>query len=99
MFTRDEIERAFAHYQEVAAKAAATNDWRAWADLFTEDARYVEHHYGEFNGREAIFTWISETMKMPPNDEMTSFPIAWYVIDEEKGWVVCCVLNRMRDPG
>jgi len=50
-FTRDELERAFAHYQEVAAKAAAANEWRPWADMFTDDAEYVEHHYGVFHGR------------------------------------------------
>ena len=98
-FTRAELERAFAHYQEVAATAAAANEWRPWADLFTEDAEYVEHHYGVFHGREEIYRWISETMKTPPNDEMTSFPIEWHVTDDEKGWIVCCVQNRMRDPG
>jgi len=30
---------------------------------------------------------------------MPEFPIEWYVIDEEKGWVVCQVWNRMEDPG
>ena len=98
-YSRQEIEEAFAHYQSVAATAAAANEWRAWADLFTEDAEYVEHHFGRFRGREAIFNWITETMHAPPNDEMNAFPIEWYVIDETKGWVVCCVQNRMRDPG
>jgi len=98
-FTRQEIEDAFANYQAVAAKAAAANEWRAWADLFTEDAEYVEHHFGKFKGREAIFNWITSTMHTPPNDEMNAFPIEWYVIDDQKGWVVCCVQNRMRDPG
>ena len=30
---------------------------------------------------------------------MRSFPIDWYVIDEEKGWVLCSVRNVMDDPG
>jgi len=30
---------------------------------------------------------------------MPEFPIEWYVIDEDRGWVVCQVWNRMRDPG
>ena len=98
-YTRDEIEAAFANYQAVAAVAAAANEWRAWADLFTEDAEYVEHLFGRFQGREAIFRWITDTMHTPPNDNMNAFPIDWYVIDADKGWVVCSVLNRMRDPG
>lgn len=98
-FTRSEIEQAFSHYQEVAAKAASSGDWAPWAELFTEDATYVEHHFGTYNGRAAILRWISETMAMPPNDSMTSFPVAWYVIDEARGWVVCAIDNVMKDPG
>ena len=90
-FTRREMEEAFSRYQEVAARAASSGNWRPWADLFTEDATYIEHHFGEFQGREAIFQWISQTMATPPNDSMTSFPIAWYVIDEARG------LGRLRD--
>ena len=98
-FTRDEIDRAFEHYRAVAKEAGTANDWRAWADLFTEDATYIEHHFGEMHGREAIFEWISTTMKQPINDEMTEFPSDWYVIDEDKGWVITAIWNRMNDPG
>jgi hypothetical protein len=97
--TRDEIERAYAHYRQTAAEAGASGQWDAWADLFTEDAEYVEHLYGTFRGREAIRQWITTTMAEYPNNEMTEFPADWWVIDEERGWVVCQVLNRMADPG
>jgi hypothetical protein len=30
---------------------------------------------------------------------MQAFPIEWYSIDEDRGWVICKVLNRMRDLG
>ena len=30
---------------------------------------------------------------------MPEFPIDWYVVDEERGWIVCQVENRMEDPG
>jgi ketosteroid isomerase-like protein len=98
-YSRAEIEETFARYQDVAAKAAVSGDWGDWAEMFTEDATYIEHHFGNFNGRAAIREWIEKTMATPPNNEMTSFPIEWYVIDEEKGWVVCCVQNRMADIG
>lgn len=96
---REEIEEAFARYQEVAARAGASGDWNQWADLFTEDATYLEAHYGRFEGREEIRRWITSTMAEYPNNEMTEFPIDWYVVDDERGWVVCRVWNRMRDPG
>lgn len=97
--TRDEIEQAYAHYRATAAEAGASGKWDTWADLFTEDAVYVEHLYGRFEGREAIRTWISTTMTEPLNREMTDFPADWWVIDEDRGWVVCAVWNRMQDIG
>ena len=98
-WSRDELEQAFALYQETALKAGASGDWRSWADLFTEDATYIEHHYGTFGGREAIYNWIQSTMSAPLNREMKYFPIEWYIIDDEKGWIVAQVWNRMVDPG
>ena len=98
-YSRDEIEQAYAHYRATAAAAGASGQWDAWADLFTEDAVYIEHLYGRFEGREAIRTWISTTMAEPLNREMTDFPADWWVIDEDRGWVVCAVWNRMQDIG
>jgi hypothetical protein len=98
-FSRDEIEEAFAEYQRRAAHAGATGDWDQWVDQFTPDVTYREHHYGTFDGREAVREWISETMTAPPFDEMTEFPIEWHVIDEDKGWVICWVWNRFADLG
>jgi hypothetical protein len=98
-WTRDELEQAFANYQRVARRAGTTGDWNAWADLFTEDATYVEHLFGTFGGREAIRRWITAAMGSFPGNAMPHFPIEWYVIDEDRGWVVCQVWNRMADPG
>ncbi|MCH7789172.1 MAG: nuclear transport factor 2 family protein [Acidobacteria bacterium] len=98
-WSRDELEEAFANYQRVALQAGTSGDWNDWADMFTEDATYKEHLYGEMGGREAIRRWITKTMAEYPNNEMHFFPIEWYIIDEERGWVVCQVWNRMADPG
>jgi uncharacterized protein (TIGR02246 family) len=98
-FTRGELEEAFAAFQRAAATAGATGDWSAWADQFTEDATYVEHHYGRFEGREAIRAWITETMASFPGNRMPEFPVDWYVVDEARGWIVCQLENRMADPG
>ena len=98
-WAREELEQAFETYQRVAAEAGRTGDWASWADLFTEDGEYVEHLYGTMRGREAIRAWISETMSTYPGNAMPAFPIGWSVIDEDKGWVICQVWNRMEDPG
>jgi len=98
-FTRQELEEAFELYQQRALEAGTSGDWNAWADLFTEDATYIEHLFGTFGGREAIRNWICSTMASPPNDQMKYFPVEWYIIDEEKGWIICQVWNRMVDPG
>ena len=34
-----------------------------------------------------------------PASSMTAFPITWYSIDVDKGWVICEVMNRMEDLG
>ena len=98
-FTRAELEREFEAYQELGRLAGASGDWSPWADQFTEDAVYLEHHFGKFEGREAIHDWISTTMAEWPNSEMKSFPHAWCVCDEERGWWVCRIENRFEDPG
>lgn len=98
-FSRQELEDAFVDYQARAAEAGRTGDWNAWADQFTTDATYIERHYGRFEGRDAIRTWITTCMAEFPGSAMPSFPVGWHVVDEERGWIVCQVFNRMADPG
>ena len=98
-WSRQEIEQTFEQYQAAALKGAQQADWRDWADMFTPDATYFEHQYGRFWGREAIHAWISGVMKPFPASGMKAFPISWYSIDEDKGWVICEVMNRMEDLG
>jgi uncharacterized protein (TIGR02246 family) len=98
-WSRAELEEALELYTKTALEAGTTGNWDKWADLFTEDATYVEHLFGTFGGREAIRRWIVGTMSQYPNDQMQYFPHEWYMIDEERGWVVAQIWNRMVDPG
>ena len=98
-WSREELEEAFAAYQHAGQEAGRTGNWAAWADVFTEDAEYVEHHFGTFHGREAIREWISGVMSTFPGNVMPEFPIEWHVVDEDRGWIVCKLWNRMADPG
>ncbi|CAB4715783.1 unannotated protein [freshwater metagenome] len=98
-YSRAEIEEAFAKFQATAAEAGVTGDWRAWSECFTEDVEYYEHHYGRMHGRAQVLDWINTTMAESINKDMSSFPIAWTMIDEDKGWIMCQVDNVMDDPG
>jgi len=98
-WSRAELEAAFEHYQSEVRRASGLGDWTIFAELFTEDATYVEHVYGEFHGREEIQAWITETMSTFPGNAMPLFPIKWYVVDEDRGWIVADIINRMADPG
>ncbi|HQF95769.1 MAG TPA: nuclear transport factor 2 family protein [Microthrixaceae bacterium] len=99
-WTREELENAFDAYKAAALKGGTTGDWTEWANCFTEDCTYKEHLYGEIGGRAAVLAWITEVCANTyPGNEMPHFPIEWHIIDEERGWIVCQVWNRMRDPG
>jgi SnoaL-like domain len=96
---RAELQRAHDHYVTVANQSARSGDWGPWADLFTQDAEYIEHHFGRFRGRQAILEWITTTMATWPNNEMTMFPHDWCVCDVERGRWICQIQNRFNDPG
>jgi SnoaL-like domain len=98
-YSREDLETAFRDYQDEVDRIAGSGDWARFADLFTEDATYVEHAYGSFSGREAIRAWITSTMTAFPGSEMPHFPITWHLVDEERGRIVCDVYNELHDPG
>ena len=98
-WSRAELEAAFEHYQQTVRRAASTGDWALFSELFVDDADYIEHAYGQFSGRAEIRDWIIRTMTTFPGSAMVAFPISWYVVDEERGWIVCEVQNVMADPG
>jgi predicted SnoaL-like aldol condensation-catalyzing enzyme len=90
---REEVEAEFAKYVERGQIAVATGNWSQWADQFTTDARYLEHHYGRFSGREEIRSWICSVMQPFPEME---FPVTWHGIDGNRVVMLCP--NRLPDP-
>jgi len=89
-FDPGEIEAAFEEYRR---RAEQEEDWAHWAELFTDDARYVEHCLGTFSGRDAITRWIVEVMAAHP--AMTSW-IEWHQIEDDH--VAFYVWNNLPDP-
>ena len=91
-YSREELEQAFQKYWRTGAVG---EDWDAWADLFTEDAQYVEHVLGNMKGRETIRAWIKPIM-----DEYRELYTVydWHMVDEETGRVVVYMQNRRDHP-
>ena len=90
---REEVEEEFHKYVRRGEIAVQTGNWDQWADQFTEDARYYEHHFGRFTGRTEIKDWITSTMG--PFPEMT-FPVDHYIIDGNR--VIALIPNHLPDP-
>jgi SnoaL-like domain len=98
-FSAEEITEAYAAMHARVQHYAASGTWEAFADNFTEDAVYVEHAFGTFRGRDEIRAWSVSTMTTFPGGTMTSFPLAWQVVDAPSSRLICEVRNLMPDPG
>ena len=94
-FKREELRQAFQAYDEVRIRCSETGDWSEYADLFTLDAHYIEHAYGDMRGREAIRSWITRVMAPFPHMQ---FPQNWVVFDEENGAVLLEAVNLLPHP-
>ena len=64
------------------ALAVETGDWDQWADQFTDDAHYREHHYGYFKSQQEIRDWIKSVMQPFPTME---FPVSYYTDRRQPG--------------
>jgi len=91
-FRREELEAALQKYWSTGAVG---EDWDGWADLFTEDADYVEHVLGTMKGREAIRAWIKPIMEQYC-ELYTAYE--WHTVDEEHGRVLVYMQNRRDHP-
>ena len=94
-FSRAEIGQAFENYTTVVEGCSASGDWRPFADLFTEDVVYTEHHYGVFHGREAVRDWIVAVMAPFPH---MRFPNDWVAYDDDNDAVVIMIKNLLDHP-
>jgi hypothetical protein len=104
-WTRDELQRAVDHFEEVGIRAFESGEREEWCQCFTEDVVHREHGFGygtyeeELRGRDAVRRWINSFHGAFPIVHMVDFPMPWTVIDEQRGWVALEYLNIMEDPG
>jgi hypothetical protein len=87
---RDEVESAFRHY---FLTGPVHEDWKAWSQLFTEDATYNDHFWGTFHGPSEIQRFLEGTMSFAAH---VYSPLVWYVIDGAR--IVYKVVNRADNP-
>ena len=104
-WSRDEIDGAFKHFMDVTDRrflAGDSADLEEWVQCFTEDVTFrPADGSAEKHGRDAVRDWIyrwSDSF-LPNTHPMKFFPVPWYIVDEERGWVVCEWMNTMEDPG
>ena len=60
---------------------------------FRDDAEYIEHNLGTFQGRPAIHDWIVDAMAPFPN---MTFSVDWHVIEGDR--VAFYIWNHLPDP-
>jgi hypothetical protein len=88
VLSREATAKAFEKH--LVARGNYAGSWEALADLFAEDATYLDVFYGEMKGREAIRTFLRKSME---GIQDWSFPVQWTLLGE--GRVVVHWMNRL----
>jgi ketosteroid isomerase-like protein len=85
-FPREEIEAAWRRRMELQD----ADEWQDFGMTFTDDAVYIEHHEGTFEGRQAILEWLVPVMEQCQG---WTYPIQWHAIDGNR--VIHKWMNRL----
>ena len=90
-FSPDEILATHRRYIEQRGKIEAGElGWEALAEFFTDDATFVDPAWGRIEGRDAIVTFLRDSMA---GLEDWTFPLEWEVVDGD--WLVTGWQNRL----
>jgi ketosteroid isomerase-like protein len=78
-FPRGEVQKAIDALHSIRDKAnSGEMSWDALADMFTEDATYIDPAWGCFKGRKSIRQFLRDSMQ---GLEDRKFPTDWCVIE------------------
>ena len=94
-FSRAEIEQAVQELHDRRRGVQCIGRLAPFADLFTEDVVYTEHHYGVYHGREEVRDWIVAVMAPFPH---MRFPSDWIAYDDDNDAVVIMIKNLLDHP-
>jgi ketosteroid isomerase-like protein len=90
-YPRREVEEAVEQLHRIRDKASAGEiGWEALADMFTEDATYIDPAWGRFKGRDNIRRFLRDSMQGLKD---WKFPTEWHVIEGNR--VISRFLNRL----
>lgn len=79
---RPEVQAAVDAYCALRRRIdAGEADWPAMAELFTDDATYIDPAWGRVDGIDAIRAFMAESMR---GLEDWRFPIEWVAIDGDR---------------
>jgi hypothetical protein len=92
--SRKEVEEAFKKYYFTGPVG---EDWKAWSELFTDDAWYKDHYWGTFHGPAEIEKFLDTTMSFAPG---VYTAMLWYVIDGDRViWKGMNWADNFKEPG
>jgi uncharacterized protein (TIGR02246 family) len=94
-FSRAEIDQAIENYTAVLTGCSTSGDWTPFADLFTDDVVYTDHHYGVFHGREAVRDASVAVMAPYPH---LRCQFEWIAYDDDNDAVVIAIQNMLQTP-
>ena len=86
----DEVQAAFERFWTVGC---VEERWSDWVEQLTPDVEYVEHHFGDFRGRDQVRAWITELMVQRADVHAL---LDWYVIEGDR--LVLSMRNRYYCP-
>ena len=90
-YPRNEVQKAADALHRIRDKASDGEiGWDALADMFTEDATYIDPAWGRFKGRDAIRQFLRDSMQ---GLKGWKFPTEWHAIDGNR--VISRFLNRL----
>jgi ketosteroid isomerase-like protein len=88
---REEVERTLQRYLEIRSRAERGEcGWDALADLFTEDATFIDPAWGRVDGSAALRSFFPESMA---GLDGWTFPHEWHLIEGDR--IVSRWLNRL----